>query len=328
MRRLTTILCVVALVTAACGDSDGEVTDAPDPAALADPVVGELLFASGFSDGVTISEDLLDINGVDAETGFSWDDTPAWIERTNFYYAVQDDADIPEFMDTEIIEVDGPEGTPTRVLHLVNKGNDPDKSSTSRAELSFFGRDGEGDFDEGYIRYWTRLQPDLDQVVPDGVEPRLYYLLESKDRAPGQTGAGKGHSGIRINIGLTQDPETRELYWVATGEQVQPIRQIEWQNRNTSVEVPLGEWFLVEAYLRRHPTDGRVYFAVDGEVVFDITVRTQHADEPRSLLFWSPFKLYHDESWWGAGPTEQWFDDLELWTGLPPDFDAPHRVQP
>lgn len=329
VRRLPVLLCVLVMVAASCGDSDSA-----DPATSTgddlppDPVVGELIFSSGFGDGTSVSDDLLDINGVDADTGFSWDDTPAWIERTALYYAVRDDEKIRDYMDAEIVAVDGPNGEDTRVLHLTNKGDDPEMPSTSRAELSFFGREGEGDFDEGYIRYWTRLQTDLDQVVPDGVEPRLYYLMESKDRAPGKTGTESGHSGLRINIGISQDVDTRELYWVATGEQVQPVRQIEWQNRNASIDVPLGEWFLVEAYLRRHPSEGRVYFAVNGEVVFDLTVRTQHADAPRSLLFWSPFKLYHDESWWSAGPTEQWYDDLEIWSGLPAGFDVPRRVQP
>jgi hypothetical protein len=131
-----------------------------------------------------------------------------------------------------------------------------------------------------------------------------------------------------MNIGLAQDAESRDLYWVATGEQVQPVRQIEWQARNASVDVPLGEWFLVEAYYKRHPTDGRVFLAVDGEVVFDVTARTQHRDDPQPLNFWSVFKLYHDPSWWAAGPTEQWYDDLEIWTSFPPDYAVPESVQP
>lgn len=329
MKRIFLSMVVLGVLAAACGDSD-------DPAPTADavqaevppPAAGELLFASGFSDGTEISEDLLDIVGIDSDTGFSWDDTPAWIESNALYYAVDNDENISQFQETNIVEAPGPDGSTSRVLHLVNKGDDPDKPSTSRTEWSLFGREDGTTFNEGYIRYWTRLQPDLDQVVPDGVEPRLYYLMESKDRAPGATGSGSGHSGFRINIGLSQDTETRELYWVATGEQVQPERVIEWQSRNTTVDVPLGEWFLIEAYQYRHPTDGKVYVAVNGEVVFDLTVRTQHRDQPRPLLFWSPIKLYHDESWWAAGPTEQWYDDIEVWSGLPTDVDTARRIQP
>lgn len=330
VKRCILALGALAMLAGACGDSDddggasGEITAELPPA----PEPGELLFASGFGNGTTVSEDLLDINGVDADTGFSWDDNPAWVESTALYYAVRDDDNIADFQRTEIVEAPGPTGQTSRVLHLTNLGDDPDMPSTSRSELSLFGREDGDTFNEGYIRYWTRLQEDLDTVVPDGVEPRLYYLMETKDRAPGATGTASGHSGFRINIGLSQDTETRELYWVATGEQVQPERIIEWQSRNSSVDVPLGEWFLVEAYLYRHPTDGKVFFAINGEPVFDLTVRTQHRDQPRPLLFWSPFKLYHDESWWAAGPTEQWFDDLEVWSGLPAGVELSRRITP
>jgi hypothetical protein len=322
--RALSLVLAAAFVAAACGDDSNVATDVVPYV----PVEPELLFASGFSEGTSISPDLLDINGTDSETGFSWDDDRGWISSVGFYYAVKDPTEISQFMTTEIVEAEGPTGEPSRVLHLVNKGDDPNERSTSRNELSFFGREEGVTYEEGYIRYDTRLQPNLDQVVADGVEPRLYYFMESKDRAPGRTGGNKGHSGFRINIGITQDPATDQLYWVATGEQVQPVRQVEWQDRNLDVAVPLGEWFEVEAYIRRHPSDGRVYFAVNGETVFDLTVSTQNREEPRPLLFWSPFKLYHDSAWWAEGPTEQWYDNLEVWTGVPPHLDLGRRVQP
>jgi hypothetical protein len=329
-RRSIVLLLLLALMAAACGDSSDDgaeaatTTQAPIPPAGP----GELIFSSGFSEGTEVAADLSDLHGVDAETGFSWDDTPAWIDRSEFYYAVRDPDQVSEFMDTDIIEAPGPAGDPSRVLHLVSKGNDPDQSATSRNEFSLFGKDEPDDFQEGFVRYWTKLQPDLASVVPADEDSRLYYLMEIKDHTLGEEGTGEGFSSFRMNIGLAQDAESRDLYWVATGEQVQPVRQIEWQARNASVDVPLGEWFLVEAYYKRHPTDGRVFLAVDGEVVFDVTARTQHRDDPQPLNFWSVFKLYHDPSWWAAGPTEQWYDDLEIWTSFPPDYAVPESVQP
>ena len=322
--KLAAVTVAVGLVASACGSDTNVPTESP----LAQPVEPQQLFASGFSEGISITPDLLDIVGTDSETGFSFDENPDWVESVGFYHAVARDSDVNDFVGTEIVEAQGPDDETSRVLHLTNKGDDPDEGSTTRNELSFFGREEGVTYDEGYVRYDTRLQDNLDQVVEDGVEPALYYFMEAKDRAPGPTGRGLGHSGFRINIGITQDPETRQLFWVATGEQVQPVRIIEWQDRNFDVEVPLGEWFEVESYIRRHPTDGRVYFAINGEVVFDLSVSTQHAEEPRPLLFWSPFKLYHDPSWWAQGPTEQWYDDLEVWTGLPPHLDIGRRIQP
>lgn len=313
------------MIAAACGQELNAAPVNAEPAELIEP---ELLFASGFGEGVSISPDLLDIVGTDADTGFSWDNSPEWVESVGFYHAINRESEATEFVGTDIIDAVGPDGELGRVLHLTNKGDDPAEGSTTRNELSFFGQDEGATFAEGYFRYDTMLQADLDQIVPDGVQPRLYYLLETKDRPIGQTGNGRGHSGFRINVGISQDPETRELFWVATGEQVQPERVIDWQDRNVDVQVPLGEWFEIETYIRRHPTDGRVYVAVNGEVVFDLTVRTQHRDEPQPLLFWSPIKLYHDETWWAEGPTEQWYDDIELWNGLPDHIETTQRVQP
>jgi len=99
---------------------------------------------------------------------------------------------------------------------------------------------------------------------------------------------------------------------------------------NPKAKVPLGKWFLVEAYMKKDAIAGRVYFAVNGKVVLDtdqtkpqgFTGRTQHADNPLELRFWSPMKNYHHMDWNKQGPVSQWYDDFELWTDFPPNHPA------
>ena len=78
--------------------------------------------------------------------------------------------------------------------------------------------------------------------------------------------------------------------------------------------------------MKKHASAGRVYFAVDGQVVLDtrkttpegFSGRTEHADNPLELAFWSPMKNYHGMEWNRKGPVSQWYDDFELWSGFPP----------
>lgn len=58
-----------------------------------------------------------------------------------------------------------------------------------------------------------------------------------------------------------------------------------------------------------------------------ITGRTQHADNPLELRFWSPMKNCHHMNWNKQGPVSQWYDDFELWSGFPPGHQA-QRAQP
>jgi hypothetical protein len=88
--------------------------------------------------------------------------------------------------------------------------------------------------------------------------------------------------------------------------------------------------------MKKHATNGRVYFAVNGEVVLDthqtrpkdFTGRTQHADNPLELRFWSPMKNYHSMAWNRRGPVSQWYDDFELWTSFPPGHPATRHTHP
>jgi hypothetical protein len=92
----------------------------------------------------------------------------------------------------------------------------------------------------------------------------------------------------------------------------------------------VGECFLVQEYIKKHETGGRVYFAINEQVILDtdetrpdgFTGRTQHADNPLPLRFWSPLKNYHSMEWNRQGPVSHLYDDFEMWSGFPPGHPA------
>ena len=243
-------------------------------------------------------------------------------------------------MTSTIVKAAGPQGTESHVLCMQSIADDPDHSSTSRNEFSFFARKPPHDYRQGYVRYWMKLQADLPERVPNHRPTPWYMIMEWKEpdsgikhpakkcRASGEGPAGTNN--YRINIGIRREAGATRFRWVVNGEHPQPCRKKEWSYDDSEVGVPFGDWFLVEAYMKKHATQGRVYFAVNEQVVLDTTQtrpagfvgRTQHADNPLELKFWSPLKNYHGMVWNQQGPISQWYDDFELWTDFPPGHPA------
>jgi hypothetical protein len=296
---------------------------------------GTLLLKSGFEEGVRISDDMNRILGSDVP-GFVWEKTPLW-ESSRFVYLVGRDRKLTDYMESVIERQVGPHGRETRVLRLTNKADDPEHPSTSRNELSFFAPNPPNEYTEGYVRYWMKLQPNLDRLIPADRAAPWYMIMEWKEPNSGTAKSAQackeccnaragGSNNYRINVGLQRRPGSSEFHWVIRGERPQPCRVEEWRHENNRVKVPLGEWFLVEAYMKKHRREGRVYFAVNGQVILDtnetkpagFTGRTEHPDNPLHLRFWSPLKNYHGMEWNAQGPVSQWYDDFELWSGFPP----------
>jgi hypothetical protein len=300
----------------------------------------QLLLKSGFEPSVSVTQDMSDISGVDQISGFDWDATPLWIESSRFVYLVNRNKKITDYMASLIEAGIGPYGNKTHVLCMQNKMDDPDHGSTSRNEYSFFMKPMPDGYSEGYVKYWMKLQNNLEELVPKGKASPWYMIMEWKEPNSGirrsagecrkiQQGAG-GSNNYRININIRREQDAPTFRWHITGQHPQPCRKTEWVYTAPEATVPLGGWFLVEAYMKQHATDGRIYFAVDGRVILDtditrprgFTGRTQHATNPLPLKFWSPMKNYHSMDWNRAGPVSQWYDDFELWSGFPPGHPA------
>lgn len=295
---------------------------------------GTLLLKSGFENGVSISGDLINISGSDV-AGYSWTDVKEWVSSTRFQYIVQS-TPLQEYQESVIEKAIGPKGNETKVLRLINKKNDPATSSTSRTEFSFYGKSGPDEYKEGYVRYWLKLQDNLPELVDLSTDSPWYMIMEWKEPNSGIRNSASeceaigekpgGSNNYRININAFRYANSTDLYWQINGEHPQPCRAREWTYINQTIKVPLGEWFLVEAYMKKDISQGRLYFAVNGEVILDTDVyrpegftgRTQHATNPMRLHFWSAMKNYHDMRWNSQGPVSQWYDDIELWSSFPP----------
>jgi len=300
------------------------------------PDSGQLLMKSGFESGVYLSPDLKDLHGYDIK-GLGWDENPAWVASHRFHYIVGEDKLINEFMESAIEEGPGPDGKDSRILRLTNIKDDPDHGATSRNEFSFFMKKDQCQFGEGYVRYWMKLEKKLADVFPSQQESAWYMIMEWKEPNSHirkneeecheccQARAG-GTNNYRININIEKKAGSIDFFWLIRGEHPQPCRVEEWHYLNPLQKVPLGEWFLVEAYLKKHPTQGRIYFAINEQVILDTNIvhpagfsgRTTHPENPLPLHFWSPFKNYHGMEWNKEGPINQWYDDFELWSGFPP----------
>jgi hypothetical protein len=147
------------------------------------PMVTErakLLLKSGFEEGVFINDEMTDICGSDV-SGFSWDATPSWISSSRFEYVVGKDKNIRNFMEAAIEPTIGPFGKTTWALRLTNIADDKDHSATSRVEFSFFGKESPDDYQQGFVRYWMKLQGNLGELIPDNRETPFYMLMEWKE---------------------------------------------------------------------------------------------------------------------------------------------------
>jgi len=304
---------------------------------------GLLLLKSGFEPTVAVSADLRGLIGSDV-AGYAWTDKPAWIADTKFQYVVKSDP-LADYQEPVIESTLGPGGTQSHVLRMINKKDDPQTSSPSRTEFSFYGREAPNDYQEGYTRYWAKLQDNLPALFAGSGHPNPFYVfIEWKEPNTGVTWTKDecqaafgpdaqqgGTNNYRVNVGLRKDAvDPSKLRWVLKGQIHQPCSLTEWTHINDDVHVPVGRWFLVEAFMRKHATNGRVYFAVDGQVVLDTDVtvpagfhgQTTHVENPLRMHFWSAMKIYFDPALRYNGPISAWYDDFELWTSFPPGHPA------
>lgn len=286
---------------------------------------GKLLFKTGFEADTRIetSENNHLFSGTDHSTGYSWDKNEVPGVMQFVYIAGRQ----PEnYISTRLEQTSGRNGEATTALYMGVKADFPDDKfgAVSRNEFSFFpaGRS----FNEGYVSLWMKLQDNLLDIAPKTKSSRQlgYYgldswrmLMEIKEPDSGIALKGRGTNNYRISFFIARDSLTNKMYWLLRGEMPQPVRKIDWESENRNIEVPIGEWFKMEAYYKKGKEDGRIWWAVNGQEIADYRGRTEHPDNPLPVKFWSFFKLYQDEAWFQKGEVFQWVDDLEFWSSWP-----------
>jgi hypothetical protein len=278
-----------------------------------------LLFKSGFENEVVVSSPYKSFNqwkqdliGKDLQTGFIWPDNLQESAVSNrlkprFSFLVSKDSVLSQFVTNRIETVPGPHGKPTKALFMEVKGDDRQFKSITRNEYATYPA---RDFNQGYISYWLKLQPDYLKATKGKKTWRL--MMEWKEPP---TGRGSGSSDYRYYIWIRTDGEN--AYWQLKGEKVRPERKVEWHVEE-GVKVPVGRWAFVEVFWKHHRTDGRLWLKVDGKMVADHKGRTAHPTWNNSLNFWSIFKVYCGNNFFANGISAyQWIDDVEIWDGVP-----------
>jgi hypothetical protein len=106
--------------------------------------------------------------------------------------------------------------------------------------------------------------------------------------------------------------------WVGTmdsgGHSASPPVTEYWRQDSDQVKVPLDRWFYVEIYLHRSSSsDGRFYFAVNGQKVFD-RLGPNYGVNQEPIKNIAHFIAYGPSN---AFPGWQWVDDFEV-RNLPP----------
>ena len=102
-------------------------------------------------------------------------------------------------------------------------------------------------------------------------------------------------------------------YWHWQGDAA-PENPI-WEIDNTTIPVPLNEWFLTEYYWHWSDSeDGTAVWRVNGQIVGEHTGATTRNSKPIDfIMLW---QIYGD-----SNPKYQWIDDIEIWSKIPNKYE-------
>jgi hypothetical protein len=176
-----------------------------------------------------------------------------------------------------------------------------------------------------YLSYWLKLQPDLESLMGRcGPNIGHQWRVVFEWKAAGD---------YRVMLSIQRDKSsdscafTGPLYWsivgdnnancnlykAPAGKKCPPAPTNLWTESNRSVGVPVDKWFKLEAFWHRSSDkDGRVWLAIDGEVIADHRgANTGDWDAPINRIMIS--QLYTSTAY----PIFQRVDDLQIWQAFP-----------
>jgi photosystem II stability/assembly factor-like uncharacterized protein len=277
-----------------------------------------VLFSSGFESGVQVDPPVAQdgqwwqsISGADA-SGSNWTtalpelkDPLTQKSLSKFQYLVPSNRALTDYVATRIDSVIGSSGTPTKALYMEVKRFDKqnfrvfDNAVRNQYNLSL-----DGNLEQAYVRYWMKLQPDLETTMPKEVSA-WRNIMEWWE----------ANNDYRWSIDIVRPPRGETFFWEVKGEQIQPDQITDWNVFNENVKVPVGKWFLLEVFWK-HSTgpDGRVWVAVDGTTIVDYKGNNKKGSP---FTKWHLFKVYTDTHLFNIGPAYQWIDDVEIHPDFP-----------
>lgn len=311
-----------------------------------------LLFKSGYEAGTTLNPPRdcwssdpngcwQDLVGTDATTGSTWPPN-IWGGTASFQMIA--DAPVPvtpetigAYMFNELRSETGHNGGATQALYSQITqsgccGSAPQGGGAAQDPYVLFPTTESGDL---YISYWLRLQPDLAvrmEAGPQGLGGWHWRALSGWKTA----------GDYRVVALVRRDPwiSNGSLYWELIGDNEAngglAYKEF-WKVRNTTIPVPIGQWLKLEVFWHRSSgSDGRVWMAVNSQVIFDRFGRNMASsnpadpeygfpDSPRPINRIFPSSVYSSTSY----PIYQWVDDLQIWSGFPTECTdppcAPHQ---
>jgi hypothetical protein len=285
-----------------------------NPATGATARSGNLLFKSGFEEPVSLEPPKFTTEWVQylrgGDQGYEWaTELPDDPRRDGYFtFLIGKKSDPSKFVANRLETVTGHDGKPTRALYMEFIKDDPASNDNTRTMYSLF--PGPNDT-QGYVRYWLKLQPNLEQIMPPGVSS-FRQVMEWKESGP----PGK-RADYRWNIYLRRSSaKGARIVWMVRSEfGDQNGSPVDWEYKSDA-PVPIGEWFLFEVFWKQHETDGRVWAAVNGQTIVDHRGRTK---KDSGVGVWWPFKVYvgGDREITKRGTLYQWIDDVEFYRDIP-----------
>ena len=157
--KLSIIYLIGLLLIAQCGVAD--IIDINSSSNIS-----ILLFKSGFEGTVKIASHGKKHKIVGIDEGFSWpEDLPGSGSHNFFNYVVYKDKDYSQYIATEIVNVIGRDGKPSRALYQAIKKDDKDNPELSRNQYNMY-TSSTNKFEQMYVKYWIKFQPNLDKIMP------------------------------------------------------------------------------------------------------------------------------------------------------------------
>jgi hypothetical protein len=318
------------LVVASCG----ALLAVPVDSARTEGTAAHQLFSSGFEGTIDLVPPVdcwgtgcwQDIVGVDSVTQFSWP-MSLWGGGGKFLLLTDPVTITPltlgNYVLNRIDTVTGHRGGETRALYQqisqnVN-GTAPMGTSPEQNEFQLLPKTAPGDL---YVSYWVKFQPDLVSKmnglpagpgIANGGTWRAFYAMKTGGQTPWGDPADDGDYRIEVYV-MTYGGG--QPYWTIIGDNNAgggaPLVN-NWSIENRAVPVPVDEWFKFEIFCHRSASaDGRVWMAIDGQVIADRAGANVGAWNMPINRVMAPM-LYGG----GAMPIYQWIDDLEVWDGFP-----------
>jgi hypothetical protein len=272
-----------------------------------------LLFKSGFEPEVvllppfTVSGDRWYQLFSGQDQGFPW---PSSLSTGYWDYKVIDTADLFTYVENYLDTIPDNSGNKTHALFMLLKDYDKTKfggQMPGNVRLEYRLNLGSSQ-NQGYIKYWLKFQPDLNDVMPLGTERWRIIMQWFENPIAYDWG---------LSIRTTQSStDSTSRYWRLFGEFVDSnnVFTTDWVE-NKPGPVPVGKWFQLEVFWKQATdSSGRICVAIDGNTLFDHRGANMVSSFNKN---WQIFKNYNSGASIEDGYCYQWIDDVEIWDNFP-----------